>query len=99
MSNTLPQVDVLLAAFNGEKYLRAQLESLQAQSYQNWKLYLRDDGSTDSTRELLEEFALLEPRVAMVDVEHPGLGPSQSFSRLLTEFPTSRYLMFCDQDD
>ena len=51
------KVAILLATYNGEKYLRAQLDSLYAQSYRDWKLYVNDDGSTDGTLTILQEYA------------------------------------------
>src|ERR1700761_5147063 len=52
-----PCVAVLLSTFNGERYLREQLASLTAQTHSNWRLYWRDDGSSDSTASVMAEFA------------------------------------------
>ena len=49
MANNQPQVEVLLSAFNGEKFLRGQLDSILNQSFRDWRLLARDDGSTDAT--------------------------------------------------
>lgn len=51
-----PKVNVLMATYNGEKYLRRQLDSLLAQTYDNIDIYVRDDGSKDHTVELLKEY-------------------------------------------
>ena len=50
-------VTILLATLNGEDYLKAQLESIAAQTYENWQLVVGDDGSTDGTISILEEFS------------------------------------------
>ena len=50
-------VTILLATSNGEDYLKAQLESIAAQTYENWQLVVGDDGSTDGTISILEEFS------------------------------------------
>ena len=46
-------VTILLATLNGEDYLKAQLESIAAQTYENWQLVVGDDGSTDGTISIL----------------------------------------------
>ena len=51
-------IDILLSTYNGEKYLYAQIVSIQKQTMQNWRLLVRDDGSTDNTIDILESFAL-----------------------------------------
>jgi rhamnosyltransferase len=51
----LPKIDILMATYNGEKYIREQIESLQNQSYRNWTLLISDDGSTDNTLAIVEE--------------------------------------------
>jgi hypothetical protein len=50
-------VAILLSTFNGERYLGEQLASFSAQTYTNWRLYWRDDGSTDRTAAIMAEFA------------------------------------------
>ena len=54
-------VTILLATLNGEDYLKAQLESIAAQTYENWQLVVGDDGSTDGTISILEEFSKQYP--------------------------------------
>lgn len=51
-----PKVNVLLSTYNGEKYLALQLKSLLEQTYQNMTIYVRDDGSEDNTRAILEHY-------------------------------------------
>ena len=50
------KVCILMATYNGEKYVQEMLESLQNQSYKNFVCYIHDDGSTDSTCEILDHF-------------------------------------------
>lgn len=92
-------VDILLSTYNGEKFLVEQLESVFAQSFQDFTLVVRDDGSTDATLEMLEEFVLKYPqRIRVLDDGLGNLGSSASFMKLL-EFSDAKYMMFCDQDD
>jgi glycosyltransferase involved in cell wall biosynthesis len=87
---------ILLSAFNGEKYLKAQLDSLFSQSYKNFKLIVRDDGSTDGTKEILNSYD-----IELVSSSE-NLGVKKSFETLLKyacENSDAEYFMFCDQDD
>ena len=51
------KVQVLMSTYNGEKYIKTQLDSILAQDYEEIDLLIRDDGSTDSTREILSAYA------------------------------------------
>jgi len=91
-------VEVLLSTFNGERYLAEQLESLWAQDYKDLTLSVRDDGSSDSTPELLGELGAGHDSARFV--EGPHLGAGKSFLELLRHVsPNAEYAAFCDQDD
>jgi len=92
-------VDILMATYNGGRYLRNQLLSLQQQTYEDWTLLVRDDGSTDCTLGILRRFAESDGRIKLVD-EGSGerLGPGRNFLGL-TRYSTADYVIFCDQDD
>jgi glycosyltransferase involved in cell wall biosynthesis len=92
-------VDILMATFNGERYLRNQLLSLQQQSYEDWILWIRDDGSTDNTMHILSKFAGYDNRIKIVEEgSKKRLGPGRNFLGL-TRYSTADYVIFCDQDD
>jgi glycosyltransferase involved in cell wall biosynthesis len=96
-----PTVHILLASYQGEAYLAQQLESIAAQTYDVWHLWVSDDGSTDKTREIVAQFASLAPqRVELLD--GPCKGVTQNFFHLINstslDNPESLYA-FCDQDD
>ena len=57
MSKEIPLVSILMTVFNGEEFLIAALESLQAQTFQNWELVVLEHGSTDSSLELLRSWS------------------------------------------
>ncbi|GAB6615910.1 glycosyltransferase family 2 protein [Bacillus cereus] len=98
-SNLNPRIDILLATYNGERFIQEQLDSLLAQSYENWKIIIRDDGSSDNTLGIVGEFIKKHgDRIELIDDGDKGLGPSGNFARLL-ENSTAQYIMFCDQDD
>lgn len=92
-------VDILMATYNGGRYLRNQLLSLQQQTHSDWRLLIRDDGSTDDTLNIIDEFAAHDARIQRVDRDNPeNLGAARSFMAL-TAWATADYVMFCDQDD
>jgi len=49
-------IAILMATYNGEQFIREQLDSLFAQTYTDWTLFVRDDGSTDKTKNIVERF-------------------------------------------
>ena len=49
-------IDILMATYNGEKYLREQIDSILNQTYKDWRLLVRDDGSTDRTVAIINEY-------------------------------------------
>lgn len=92
-------VDVLMATYNGGRYLRNQLLSLLQQTHEDWTLWVRDDASTDDTSLILRKFAQSDDRINII-VENTGqrLGPGRNFMGL-TKYSTADYVIFCDQDD
>jgi glycosyltransferase involved in cell wall biosynthesis len=89
-------VDVLLATYNGERFLSEFLISLKNQVGVRIRLIISDDGSTDSTLKILESF---ENSFSSLEVHQgPRKGPAANFSYLLTK-SNSAYIAFADQDD
>jgi glycosyltransferase involved in cell wall biosynthesis len=92
-------IDIIMATYNGGKYIRAQIESILVQSYKEWNLIIRDDGSKDDTLDIIKSFMQSNPgKIRLINDGKSGLGPSQNFAALLMH-TTSEYIMFCDQDD
>ena len=93
------QIDILLSVFNGADFLDEQLASIVAQDIDNWRIFIRDDGSEDNSVSIIEEFASRFPDRVRVITEPKGrLGVIASFESLLTH-SGSPYVAFCDQDD
>ena len=94
---TRPVVDVLLSTFNAGGYLTPLLESVWSQKDVDVRLYVRDDGSTDGTREAVANLA----RRGDVAIELGShVGPCKSYFGLLTTSEVDGgYVAFCDQDD
>lgn len=92
-------VTILLATLNGEKYLKAQLESIAAQTYENWQLVVGDDGSTDQTLEILKEFQKQHPNQVTIYENDPPFGSAKGNFINLLRNSYGPHFMFCDQDD
>lgn len=91
------QIDVLLATYNGEKYLKEQLDSILNQTYQNIQLIISDDCSKDNTRKILKEYEQKDSRVK-VYYQNENLGCIKNFEFLLKKVENEVY-MLSDQDD
>ena len=89
-------VTVVLATYNGEKYLREQLDSLLRQKGVSIKILVRDDGSKDDTKVILNEYQN-KGYLAWYTGEH--LSVQKGYLDLMKNAPKSDYYAFCDQDD
>ena len=93
----MERVDILLATYNGEKYLREQIDSILNQSYNDFRLIISDDCSEDGTKEILDEYVQKDTRI-IVFCQKKNLGVTKNFEFLLSKVE-SNYFMFSDQDD
>ncbi|SEA00161.1 rhamnosyltransferase [Pseudobutyrivibrio sp. ACV-2] len=94
----MKDVAVLLATYNGGRYLKQQLDSLLEQTYQNFRIVIHDDGSTDDTVDIINEYRENYPNKIEIYFGHPCGGPKENFLWMLTRVHAD-YYMFCDQDD
>ena len=97
-------VAILLATYNGKKYIEELLESIIKQSYKNWVLFIRDDDSSDETIHIINKYVeLYRDKILMVDNgKIKAKGAKKNFALLhkwVTEQYDFNYYMFCDQDD
>lgn len=91
---------ILMSTYNGERYLRQQIDSILGQTDRDWRLMVRDDGSTDGTQAILNDYAQAHPeRIRVMESREHNLGAKRSFEELLTHAEKSDYYMFADQDD
>ncbi len=92
----LDRVDILIATYNGEKYLKEQLDSIFNQSYRNFRVILRDDNSSDDSLNIAKKY-----NIEILE-SSKNLGAKKSFEELLKyalNYGNGNYFMFCDQDD
>ena len=93
----MKSVCVLLSTYNGEKYLSEQIESLLRQKDVQLSILARDDGSSDSTVSILEEYS--EKYQYFKYYKGANVKPAKSFFDLIVQAPSADYYAFCDQDD
>lgn len=97
---------VIMSCYNGHKYIKEQIDSILAQSFSDIKLFIRDDGSSDDTPDILKDYAASDSRVELVFDEagkpntNKGFGGSfSSCARYALSHCDFKYMAFCDQDD
>jgi len=95
------KVIVLLATYNGAEFLSDQIKSIQGQTISNWTLLVRDDGSDDNTRDVLEVLAAKDKRIRCIHDACGCLGAARNFGELmrLAWVEDAEIIFFSDQDD
>lgn len=91
-------VQIIMASYNGQKYIREQIESILASTYKHWFLTIYDDGSTDDTITILDEYEQKYPDKIQVIKNEKNKGVVENFLQGIQNSKLP-YIMFCDQDD
>ena len=95
-----PLVAILMGTMNGARFLPEQLDSLAAQTHQNWVLIASDDGSTDDTLRILKVYQAKWPAGKLIIKEGPKQGYCVNFLSMACDpVIKANYYAFCDQDD
>ncbi len=94
----MSRVSIVLSTYNGESYVEEQINSILSSSYQDIDLYIRDDGSSDRTMEILERYLNDAPEQFHVLRNESNLGVTLNFLQGVCD-TTADYIMLCDQDD
>lgn len=93
------KVNILMSTYNGQQFLAEQIRSIQEQSYTDWTLFIRDDGSSDNTKEILKDFERQDSRIHLINSDKSdNLGVIKSFHKLVNH-DRADYYFFSDQDD
>lgn len=93
-----PSVCVMMSTYNGQRYLKEQIDSILAQEHTKISLYIRDDGSSDKTIPIIKEYMEKHDNIHLITGEN--LGYAKSFWTLIKEVPESfEYYALSDQDD
>lgn len=90
-------VTILMATYNGHKYIQEQIDSILKQTHQNFELIIQDDCSTDSTLDIVNRYAKKDDRIK-VYCNEKNLGYTNNFMALL-EKAQGEYIFLSDQDD
>jgi glycosyltransferase involved in cell wall biosynthesis len=91
------KVSVVTPAYNCEELIGATIESVMAQTYEDWELLITDDCSTDGTREVVERYARMDSRIKLLRLEaNGGAGVARNNSIRAAQ---GRFIAFCDSDD
>lgn len=91
------KIVVLMSTYNGEKYLKEQIDSILNQSVKNIELIVRDDGSDDTTKEILNDYVKKNDNIKVIWGEN--IGVAKSYRELLKYDIDADLYAFCDQDD
>ena len=97
-----PTILIMMTTYNGEEFLIQQIESICQQSYSNWQLVVRDDGSSDQTLAILNTYAEKDARIQVVQNQTDYHGAYPNFWGLVAyckQLKAYDYYMFADQDD
>lgn len=92
------EVAILLATYNSGERLRIQLDSIINQTFKDWNLYIHDDGSSDDTIKIINQYQIKDERIILLHDNYKGKGAKGSFFWLLNNCEAN-YYMFCDHDD
>ena len=91
-----PLVSIIIPAFNAEKFISETVNSVLTQSYTNWELIIVNDGSTDSTKNLIENFAQTDKRIQPIHQKNMGVSLTRNNG---FKHATGQYIALLDADD
>jgi glycosyltransferase involved in cell wall biosynthesis len=93
---SIPLISIITPVYNVEQYLPQCIESVINQTFQNWELLLIDDGSTDRSGIICDEYALKDERIRVLHKENSGQSDSRNMALLLAK---AELIGFVDSDD
>ncbi|MEX2785190.1 glycosyltransferase family 2 protein [Streptococcus sp. H49] len=93
------KVNILMSTYNGESFIAEQIESIQTQTFKDWQLLIRDDGSSDGTPNIIEQYVKKDRRIRFINADkRENIGVIQNFFTLV-KYEKADYYFFSDQDD
>jgi len=96
LNGRTPTVSAMMPAYNVENYIGDAIESILNQTCDDWELIIVDDGSTDDTGRILEDYKKIDPRIHVVFMEHKGRGAARN---KCLEHSSGKFIAVCDSDD
>lgn len=91
-----PSISIVIPAYNSAKFLPEVIQSVLKQTYQNWELLVIDDGSTDNTATLVNNYCQQDPRIRLISKKNGGVSSARNLG---VELATSELIAFLDSDD
>lgn len=91
-----PSVSIIMPVYNTEKYLEEAINSVLRQSLADWELILVNDGSTDSSLQILKSFAEKDSRIFLLDQPNAGVSKARNYGLSIAQ---GKYVYFLDSDD
>lgn len=96
-------IHIIMCTYNGESYIKEQIDSILNNTVTDWRLYISDDGSTDKTYDLAAEYAKEYPEKIILTTHKNTADPSIHFLEKVRDISarmqSDDYIMLCDQDD
>ena len=90
------KVSVVLAAYNAAPFIKKSIDSVLTQSYKNFELIIIDDGSTDDTPDICNEYALKDSRIRVISTQNNGVSSARNLG---IRQCSGKYIIFIDADD
>ncbi|MBP3730738.1 MAG: glycosyltransferase, partial [Mailhella sp.] len=91
-----PAISVIMPVWNASAFLKETMESILCQTFQNFELICVDDGSTDASADILDEYAALDKRITVIHQENGGAGAARNRG---IDLAKGNYILFLDADD
>ena len=92
----MEKISIIIPVYNGEEFLKRCLDSIIVQTYQNWELIIVNDGSTDKTKDIIEEYIEKDKRIVVINKDNSGVSDSRNIG---IDYSTGDYITFVDADD
>lgn len=96
INNSKPKISIIIPVYNVEQYLRKCLDSVVNQTYTNLEIICINDGSTDNSFEILDEYAQKDSRIIVINQENGGVSSARNRG---LDIATGEYIAFVDPDD
>ena len=94
-----PSISILIATYNGERFIKEQLDSLLSQTYQDFIIYISDDNSSDATYSIVQDYTAKYPDKIFISQNDTNSGSAKlNFIQMMLKHKND-YIMLCDQDD
>ncbi len=92
----MPEISIIVPLYNKRNYVAAMLESVHSQTFSDYELIIIDDGSTDGSRQIAEEYAAHDERIHVVPIKNGGVSHARNVG---LEMAAGTYITFIDADD